>query len=378
MIQIIHRLGGEIPGYRTFSVFLWRLFDVKAGHKKIARLMKEMNLKAATRKKDAYKGAAKHDHPCTAPDNLVNQNFRVKPRHIICTDITYLPYGISNGLLYLCIFKDAFTKEILGWASGTRMTVSLIQKAYDRMMADHGSELKTKEVLVHSDQGNQYLSSTFKKLLSDDSLLQSVSARANSQDNAPAESFFGLMKPHMLDVLKLCRNTEEAIEMVDGYIHTYNNDRYQYELAGLTPHEFYLFKESGIYPCDNYYGVKADRLHSIEEIVNHHLEEASKKAEKMRSIYNLRSRAAQLLRKNPIDVIQNDQLILQERIRSDTEHIERVQEEVSHLKDALKQAKDAEEWMKNLDSSQLEYYRIPQNWQKEPHLQYIWKMTGLF
>ena len=107
------------------------------------------------------------------------------------------------------------------------------------------------------------------------------------------------MKPHMLEVLKLCRNTEEAIEMVDGYIHTYNSDRYQYELAGLTPHEFYLFKESGIYPCDNYYGVKADRLHSIEEIVNHHLEEASKKAEKMRSIYSLRSRAAQLLRKNP-------------------------------------------------------------------------------
>lgn len=153
MIQIIHRLGGEIPGYRTFSVFLWRLFDVKAGHKKIARLMKEMNLKATIRKKDAYKGAARHDHPCTAPDNLVNQNFRVKPRHIICTDITYLPYGISNGLIYLCIFKDAFTKEILGWASGTHMTVSLIQKAYDRMMADHGSELKTKEVLVHSDQG---------------------------------------------------------------------------------------------------------------------------------------------------------------------------------------------------------------------------------
>ena len=98
----------------------------------------------------------------------------------------------------------------------------------------------------------------------------------------------------------------------------------------------------------------------------------------MRSIYSLRSRAAQLLRKNPIDVIQNGQLILQERIRSDTEHIEKVQEEIFHLTDALKQAKGAEEWMRNLDSSQLEYYRIPQNWQKEPHLQYIWKMTGLF
>ena len=71
MWRSTHRLGGEIPGYRTFSVFLGRLFDVKAGHKKIARLMKEMNLKATIRKKDAYKGAARHDHPCTAPDNLV-------------------------------------------------------------------------------------------------------------------------------------------------------------------------------------------------------------------------------------------------------------------------------------------------------------------
>ena len=378
MIQIIHRLGGEIPGYRTFSVFLWRLFDVKAGHKKIARLMKEMNLKAATRKKDAYKGAAKHDHPCTAPDNLVNQNFKVKPRHIICTDITYLPYGISNGLLYLCIFKDAFTKEILGWASGTRMTVSLIQKAYDRMMADHGSELKTKEVLVHSDQGSQYLSSTFKKLLSDDSLLQSVSARANSQDNAPAESFFGLMKPHMLEVLKLCRNTEEAVEMVDGYIHTYNNDRYQYELAGLTPHEFYLFKESGIYPCDNYYGVKADSLHSIEDIVNHSMAEKARKAEKMRAIYSQRSRAAQLLKKNPIDVVENDQVILHERIHSDIQHIANVQEEVDRLMNTLNKAKMAEKWMKTLDMEKLNYYRTPQHWQNEPHLQYIWGMTGLF
>jgi hypothetical protein len=73
--------------------------------------MGEMNIFACVRKKDAYKGAAKHDHPCVAPDNLVNQNFRVKPRHIICTDVTYLSYGWSSVLIYLCIFKDAYTKE---------------------------------------------------------------------------------------------------------------------------------------------------------------------------------------------------------------------------------------------------------------------------
>lgn len=378
MVKIIHRSGGEIPGYRTFSVFLWRLFNIKAGHKKIVRLMREMNLTATVRKKDAYKGAAKHDHPCTAPDNLVNQNFKVKPRHIICTDITYLPYGLKNGLIYLCIFKDAFTREILGWASGTHMTVSLIKEAYDRMMTEHGSELKTNDVLVHSDQGSQYLSSTFKKLLSDDSLLQSVSARANSQDNAPAESFFGLMKPHMLDVLKLCQTAEDASKMVDGYINTYNNERYQYDLAGLTPHEFYLFKESGIYPCDNYYGVKADSLHSIEDIVNHSMAEKARKTEKIRAIYSQRSRAAQLLKKNPINVVESDQVILHERIHSDIQHIANVQEEVDRLMNTLNQAKMAEEWMKTLDMEKLNYYKTPQHWQNEPHLQYIWGMTGLF
>ena len=108
------------------------------------------------------------------------------------------------------------------------------------------------------------------------------------------------------------------------------------------------------------------------------MEEAAKKAEKMRSVYSQRSRASQLLKKSPIDVIENDQLILQERIRSDTKHIENVQAEVTHLTDTLEQAKEAENWMKNLDPSQLEYYRTPQHWQKEPHLQYIWEMTGLF
>ena len=44
----------------------------------------------------------------------------------------------------------------------------------------------------------------------------------------------------------------------------------------------------------------------------------------------------------------------------------------------LNQAKMAEKWMKTLDMEKLNYYRTPQHWQNEPHLQYIWGMTGLF
>ena len=85
-----------------------------------------------------------------------------------------------------------------------------------------------------------------------------------------------------------------------------------------------------------------------------------------------------MLKKNPIDVVENDQVILHERIHSDIQHIVNVQEEVDRLMNTLNQAKMAEKWMKTLDMEKLNYYRTPQHWQNEPHLQYIWGMTGLF
>ena len=81
LLRKISKKLGYVPGERGFKVFLWRDFGINVGRKLIRRLMNEMHIFASTPKKDAYKGMAKHDHPCTAPDNLVNQNFRIAPRN---------------------------------------------------------------------------------------------------------------------------------------------------------------------------------------------------------------------------------------------------------------------------------------------------------
>ena len=97
-------------------------------------------------------------------------------------------------LLYTCLhvcFKDVYTTEILGHAVSSKMDVALIQEAFNNMMDDHKSEFpKDMEVYCHSDQGSQYLSTTFKQLLNENDFIQSMSRRGNSQDNAPMESFF--------------------------------------------------------------------------------------------------------------------------------------------------------------------------------------------
>ena len=62
----------------------------------------------------------------------------------------------------MCAFKDAYTTEILGHYVSGRMDVSLVQKAFNNMMENHKDEFpKNLEVYCHSDQGSQYLSTSF-------------------------------------------------------------------------------------------------------------------------------------------------------------------------------------------------------------------------
>ena len=111
--QIVRKLG-FVPGKRTFQTYLWREFNVSISVKQCRRIMTSMNLVANRPKKDAYKHQATHDHEYAAPLNTVKQDYYIGPRKIILTDITYLYYGPVRTPVYLCAFKDAYTKEILG------------------------------------------------------------------------------------------------------------------------------------------------------------------------------------------------------------------------------------------------------------------------
>ena len=106
------------------------------------------------------------------------------------------------------------------------------------------------ETIIHSDQGCHYTSYQFIQLVKDKSLRQSISRRGNCWDNAPQESFHGHMKDHIREKLKACTRFDEVKAIVDAYIDFYNNHRYQWDLAKLSPNEFYQFCITGVYPLD--------------------------------------------------------------------------------------------------------------------------------
>ena len=95
-----------------------------------------------------------------------------------------------------------------------------------------------------------------------------MSRRGNCWDNAPQESFFGHMKDEIMDKIALAQSFEEAKLIIDDYMDYYNNDRPQWQLAKLTPNEYYEYITTGIYPLNNYMpGASANSPPSLTEPV---------------------------------------------------------------------------------------------------------------
>ena len=87
------------------------------------------------------------------------------------------------------------------------------------------------------------------ELLKENNWLQSMSRRGNCWDNAPQESFYGHMKDE-IDISN-CKNFDDIKLIIDDYMDYYNNERYQWNLAKLSPNEYYEYLTTGIYPLKN-------------------------------------------------------------------------------------------------------------------------------
>ena len=212
--------------------------------KKIRRLMKKYGLFCPIRKANPYRRMAKAMNTNKVAENALNREFlQHGPRKVLLTDITYIPY--DGKFCYLSTILDAYTRQILAYALSNSLEVDFVLDTVNQLIRKHGVSLSA-ETLIHSDQGCHYTSTSFQRLVKDKKLRQSMSRKANCWDNAPQESFFG----HMKDEIDLsgCRSFRDVKEVIDDYMDYHNNERYQWQLAKLSPNEYYEYLTTGVYP----------------------------------------------------------------------------------------------------------------------------------
>ena len=214
--------------------------------KKIRRLMKKYGLKCPYRGPNPYRQMAKAIKTNTVFPNVVNREFTKNgARKTLLTDITYIFY--EGGVCYLSTILDAYTHEILAYRLSTNLMVEFVLQTVDALIAEHGSALDN-TTIVHSDQGCHYTSHAFIQKLKDSQFVQSMSRKGNCWDNAPQESFFGHMKDEIRCEIAQLKTFDEVKARIDDWIDYYNNDRYQWDLAKLSPREFYQYTTTGVYP----------------------------------------------------------------------------------------------------------------------------------
>lgn len=217
--------------------------------KKIRRLMHKFNLFCPIRKANPYRRMAQALRTSNVADNLLNREFESHgPRTVLLTDITYI--GFQEGFLYLSTILDAYTKEALAHVLSNSLEIDFVLETVKNMHRDYGVSLKT-ETMIHSDQGVHYTSIQFIQIVNDLGLRQSMSRRGNCWDNAPQESFHGHMKDELADKMAHWSCFEDVKYDIDDWFDYYNNDRYQWQLAKLSPSQFYSYITTGNYPLSS-------------------------------------------------------------------------------------------------------------------------------
>jgi len=249
LIVEAYNVRGYAKGARSIYMTLLHR-DIRMNLKKIRRLMNKYGLFCPIRKANPYRRMAKALRTNKVAGNVVDRNFRgYGVRKVLLTDITYLFF--RTGRCYLSTILDAFTHEILAYEISMSLKVDFVLDTVAQLIEKHGSTLDSRTI-VHSDQGFHYTSAAFIEKLRDADFVQSMSRRGNCWDNSPQESFFGHMKDEIAYEIARKDDFLQVKALVDDWMDYYNNERYQWSLAKLSPCEYYRYVTTGFYPLQEY------------------------------------------------------------------------------------------------------------------------------
>ncbi len=229
-IKYIYYNNNRTIGHRAMCVFLSR-YGIHLSKTTVHKYMnKALNLAAIImRKKPAYTAGKKHK----IFNNLLKQNFTVNEKNKVwCTDFTYMRQ--PNGRFrYNCTIIDLFDRSAIASVNSDYINTDLAKETLEIAL---NQERHPKNLILHSDQGQQFASWEFVMFCKEQGITQSMSKAGCPYDNAPMERFYNTFKSCFYYGF-----TFESVEMLDKmtkeYINWYNYVRPHSYNDYLTPME---------------------------------------------------------------------------------------------------------------------------------------------
>jgi putative transposase len=124
-------------------------WGVVASRKRIARLMRLAHIQGVSRRRGFCVTTRRDKSQRAAPDLVKRQFVAQDVNQLWVADMTYIPTWA--GFLYLAVVTDVYSRKVVGWMFGQRMTADLVIAALNMALLTR----KPVSVIHHSDQGSQ-------------------------------------------------------------------------------------------------------------------------------------------------------------------------------------------------------------------------------
>ena len=141
----------RVYGRRKMKAALRREHGINLDKDRIARLMRELGIRGATRSRTTVTTRTDRSSP-RAPD-LVQRRFRAcRPNELWVTDFTYV--ATWSGFVFTAFVVDVYSRRIVGWRTAASMTTPLVMDALEMAIFSRRHQL-IGGVIAHSDAGSQ-------------------------------------------------------------------------------------------------------------------------------------------------------------------------------------------------------------------------------
>jgi putative transposase len=201
--------------------------NIIANHKMVERLMREMGLAAIVPKQNlslANPQAIKYPY-------LLKNLPIIRPNQVWGTDITYI--RAAGMWFYLVAIIDWFSRYVLSWQLSATMDTEFCMTALAAALRNAKPEIH------NSDQGSQFTSHEYTRMLQDQDIRISMDGRGRCFDNIFTERLWRTVKYEEV-YLRDYRGYDEARDSLAKYFSTYNTRRLHQSLDYHTPAEAYF------------------------------------------------------------------------------------------------------------------------------------------
>lgn len=230
-ISKAHRDSDETYGMPRIRAEL-REAGYRVSRKRVAHLMRQACIRGVSRRRGFTVTTERDRRQRPAPDLVRRQFCADGPNRLWVADMTYIPTW--TGFLYLAVVLDAFSRKVVGWAMGERMTADLVLAALN--MALHTR--RPESVIHHSDQGSQYTSIAFGSRCAEMGVRPSMGTVGDAYDNAMAESFFATLECELINRRSWKSQAEARTALFTWIEGWYNPRRRHSALDYLSPINF--------------------------------------------------------------------------------------------------------------------------------------------